>query len=71
MTAKLSLERIMHNGSPAIMAVIKGKLDDELRSLVVGLGYTLAVDIANRWELVCETADDLNAARNPLRGKVA
>ena len=58
----MSLERT----GKQIILVVKNA-PESLRPVLDGLGINLVTDIANRRQVVCSNAAELDAARNPLR----
>lgn len=65
-TPTLSINRISHNGKPAIELVVR-HATAELRPILDGLGILATPDMANRRSIICTTPAELDAARNPLR----
>lgn len=65
---KFEMRRTQKGGKPAVELVVRNSMQNpELHALVVSLGYQPTTDIANRRAIVCTTAEEIDAARNPLR----
>lgn len=65
---KFEVFRTARNGKPAVELVVRNaSYDDNLEKLLVSLGYTETIDISNRMSIVCTTAEEIDAARNPLK----
>ncbi len=60
--------RTQKDGKPAVELVVRNSMaNPDLHALVEILGYQPTPDIANRRAIVCTTAEEIDAARNPLR----
>ena len=59
--------RTQKDGKPAVELVVRNsRKDAALHAIVESLGYQPTVGIANRRAIVCTTAAEIDAARNPL-----
>ena len=66
-TPKIQVIRTQKDGKPAVEIVVRNSMfSAELHALVGSLGYVATPDIANRRAIVCTTAEEIDAARNPL-----
>lgn len=64
---KFEVFRTQKDGKPAAELVVRNSMANaELHALVESLGYLPTTDIANRRAIVCTTAEEINAARDPL-----
>lgn len=64
---KFEVCRTQKDGKPAVELVVRNSMANaELHALVDSLGYLATADIANRRAIFCTTAEEIDAARNPL-----
>lgn len=68
--ATIALNRVTINGRTGIEIVIRNGAQAGIADLLDSLGIVPTADIANRRSKVCYTAEELDAARNPLKGLV-
>mgnify|MGYP001183610703 CR=1 FL=1 len=67
-TTQLVLQRMTIDHKPAIRIIVRNAyLVDGMTRLLNSLGIVPTIDIANQREITCFTADEINAAREPLR----
>ena len=64
---KFEIARTQKNGKPAVELTVRNAMaNKDLQALVESLGYVATPDIANRRSIICTTAAEIDAARNPL-----
>ena len=62
----MSLERMTKDGKPAIRIVVRGTVGEQGRELLSRIGMTGVADIANAFEAICSTPEQIDAVRNPI-----
>lgn len=64
---KFEIARTQKDGKPAVELIVRNsRYDADFHALIESLGYEPTVDIANRRSIVCTTAEQIDAARDPL-----
>lgn len=62
---RFEIRKVQRSGKPSVEIVVLD-VNDTIRPVILGLGYTLVDDLANTYSIICATPEALNAARQPL-----